>query len=87
MSNGYNGNSDALEPSDLSKIDNPPDSPFDLFKEWFEGAKSSNLVLPHALILSTATSFKSSIDEVDYVWTQLDRAGSQAFSTTHVKIV
>ncbi|KAI5719475.1 hypothetical protein M8J76_010817 [Diaphorina citri] len=56
MSNGYNGNSDALEPSDLSKIDNPPDSPFDLFKEWFEGAKSSNLVLPHALILSTATS-------------------------------
>lgn len=41
--------------SDLAKIDNPPDSPYELFTDWFEDAKNANLVLPHALVLSTAT--------------------------------
>lgn len=53
--NGTNGHSFDLEPSDLSKIDNPPDNPYQLFQEWFSTAKEADLVLPQALILSTAT--------------------------------
>lgn len=43
------------EESGLAKIELLDDNPFALFREWHSAALSSNLVLPNALCLSTAT--------------------------------
>ncbi|KAK3919529.1 Pyridoxine/pyridoxamine 5'-phosphate oxidase [Frankliniella fusca] len=45
----------AREESGLSKIELIDDNPFTLFREWHTAALQSNLVLPNALCLSTAT--------------------------------
>lgn len=45
----------AREESGLSKIELPDGNPFTLFNQWHAAALKSNLVLPNALCLSTAT--------------------------------
>uniref|UniRef100_A0A8D8S3L7 pyridoxal 5'-phosphate synthase n=1 Tax=Cacopsylla melanoneura TaxID=428564 RepID=A0A8D8S3L7_9HEMI len=56
--NGQNGThkTEEIGKSGLSKIENPTDNPFELFQEWLSEARQANLVLPHALVLSTATT-------------------------------
>ncbi|KAL1451794.1 hypothetical protein WDU94_006140 [Cyamophila willieti] len=57
LTNGQNGDykTEIIGPSGLSKIENPSDNPFELFQDWLGEARNADLVLPHALILSTAT--------------------------------
>ena len=45
------------ETSGLAKIELPDGNPFTLFRQWHGDALASNLVLPNALCLSTATKY------------------------------
>lgn len=73
--NGTNGHTYELEPSDLAKIENPPDNPYELFKEWFNTAKNFLPVLPHALVLSTATPDGKVVSSRTLLLRRLDEDG------------